>query len=273
MKHLVSLLLLLAFAGCKKDDLDIRNLNGDKIITQGHGGMGIYSSYPLDSPASILSCLYSGADGSEIDIQMTSDSVLVAFHPEDLGEATDKDGPVVAHTWAELSDARFIGAPYSDHHITRLDDLFASLDNPAAYTFTFDIKIYPNGIGEEVFMDRMARAVIRLIDRFGIADRVHLESQRTYMLTALKTRHSGLKLFYYTPDFAQGLSTATQLGLYGLTMDVNKINTDQIAEAHANNLWVAVWNVQTKGENRAAIRMNPEIIQSDRVDHLVGLLD
>lgn len=265
--------VLFCGAACKKDEFDINNLNGGKIIAQGHGGMGIYSTWPLDSPASILACLHSGADGSEIDVQMTSDSVLVAYHPADLNDATDMDGPIIAHTWEEVRQARFIGVTYTEHHIARLEDLFASLSDPHRYTCTFDIKIHPNGIGDEVFMDRMANALIRLIDRFDLTDHVYLESQQTYMLAALQARRPGLKLFYYPPDFGQGLSTATQMGLYGLTIDVNKITADQIAEAHARHLWVAVWNVQTKGENRDAIGMNPEIIQSDRIDHLVGLLD
>lgn len=272
LPHLLCFALIAASA-CKKDDFDIQNLNGGKIIAQGHGGMGIYSTYPLDSPAGILSCLNSGADGSEMDVQMTSDSVLVAYHHADLSDATDMDGPVISHTWAEVQHARFKGVPYTEHHIARLDELFASIPDPRQFICTFDIKIYPNGTGDELFMDRMADAVIRLLDRFNFADRVHLESQQTYMLAALKVRHAGLKLFYYPPTFAEGLATAQQMDLYGLTIDINKITSEQIAEAHTHNLWVAVWNVQTKTENRDAIGMNPEIIQSDRLDHLVGLLD
>jgi glycerophosphoryl diester phosphodiesterase len=272
LSHLLCLALL-AISACKKDDFDIHNLNGGKIIAQGHGGMGIFSTYPLDSPSSILACLYSGADGSEMDVQMTSDSVLVAYHPGDLSDATDMDGPVISHTWEEVQQARFLGVPYTEHHIARLDELFASISDPRQYICTFDIKIHPNGIADEIFMDRMADAVIRLLDRYDLADRVHLESQQPYMLAALQVRRAGLKLFYYPPTFEEGLATAQQMGLYGLTIDLNKITTEQIAEAHAHNLWVAVWNVQSKAENRDAIGMNPEIIQSDRVDHLVGLLD
>jgi glycerophosphoryl diester phosphodiesterase len=208
-----------------------------------------------------------------MDVQMTSDSVLVAYHPADLSDATDMNGPVISHTWAEVQQARFTGVPYTEHRIARLDELLASISDPRKFIFTFDIKIYPNGIGDELFMDRMADAVIRLLDRFNLADRVHLESQQTYMLAALQVRRAGLKLFYYPPSFTEGLATAQQMDLYGLTIDVNKITSQQIAEAHTHNLWVAVWNVQTKGENRDAIGMNPEIIQSDRIDHLVDLLE
>lgn len=266
------LLLFLLAAGCKKEDFDIQNLNGGEIITQGHGGMGIYSTYPLDSPASILACMYSDADGSEMDVQMTSDSVLVAYHHPDLGDATDLTGPVISRSWAEVRQARFIGVPYSDHHVARLDELLASIPDLRDHVLTFDIKVHPNGIGDEVFMDRIAGALVRLIDHFDLGDRVHLESQQTYMLAALQVRRPGLKLFYYPPSFPEGLATAQQMGLYGLTMDVNKISKEQITEAHGQNLWVALWNVQTKAENRDAIGMNPEIIQSDRIDHLVGLL-
>ena len=273
MKQLISFSILALLLGCKKDDFDIHNLNGGKIIAQGHGGMGIFSTYPLDSPAGILSCLNSGADGSEMDVQMTSDSVLVAYHSADLSESTDMNGAIVDHTWAEVQLARFIGVPYTEHHLMRLDDLFGNLSDPRTFICTFDIKIHDNSLPDEVYMDRVAAAIIRLLDRFGIADRVHLESQQTYMLAALQARRPGLKLFYYPPSFEEGLVTALQMGLYGLTMDHNKISAAQIIAAHEHNLWVALWNVQSKGENREAIEKNPEIIQSDRIDHLVGLLD
>lgn len=273
MKRAIGFSLLVLLCACKKEDFDIHNLNGDRIISQGHGGMGIYYTYPLDSPASILMCLNSGADGSEMDVQMTRDSVLVAYHASDLSEATDMSGLVIEHSWAEIAQAHFTGVPYTDHHILRIEDLFSHLDDPRAHICTFDIKLHVDGLPDERYMDRFAEAIIRLLDRFNVTDKVHLESQHIYMLAALKVRRPELKLFYYPTSFDEGLATAAGMGLLGLTTDIHLINSDQVATAHAHHLWVALWNVKTKEENREAIRMNPEIIQSDRVDHLVGLLD
>ena len=46
--------------------------------------MGITSQFPINTFESINSALALGADGSEVDIQMTKDSVLVLFHNRKL---------------------------------------------------------------------------------------------------------------------------------------------------------------------------------------------
>lgn len=265
--------VLFCGAACKKDDFDINNLNGGKIIAQGHGGMGIHSTYPLDSPASILTCLHSGADGVEIDVQMTKDSVLIAYHSADLGESTDMSGAVVAHTWAELKQARFIGVAYTEHRLMRLEDLFTNLDDPQAFYFSLDLKPHPNGEADATYDLRFANALVALLQRHGVIGNVLIESQQPYLLSVLQSELAELKLMIYPPTFEEGLATATQMGLFGISIDMAKINADQVAQAHARGLWVALWNAESKALNREAIGMNPEIIQSDRLDHLVGLLD
>ena len=269
--------LLLALLGstvaCKKDRFEVQNLNGGTIIVQGHGGMGIYSTYPLDSPASILACLHSGADGVEIDVQMTKDSVLIAYHSADLAESTDMSGAVVSHTWAELSDARFIGASYTEHRLMRMDQFFDNLDEPRRFTYSLDLKVHPDDEADASYMDRYARAVARLLESRGITDLVFLESQRTYLLQALRYHIPGAKLFIYPPGFAEGFAAANGMDLFGISIDLAKITAEEVDLAHDSGLWVTVWNAGTHADNREAIDMNPEIIQSDRVDHLVGLLD
>ena len=79
----ISLLSILLFS-CQVEDFELNNLNGNRIDALGHGGMGISNLYPSNSAESILNCLYLGATGTEIDIQMTSDGVLVLFHDEEL---------------------------------------------------------------------------------------------------------------------------------------------------------------------------------------------
>ena len=272
LPHLLFFALLAANA-CRKDDLNINNLNGGKIIAQGHGGMGIFSIYPMDSPASVLACLHSGADGVEIDVQMTKDSVLIAYHSADLSESTDMTGAVVSHTWAELSEARFIGVPYTEHRLMRMDQFFDNLDDPRRSTFSLDLKVNPDGEADASYMDRYARAVAHLLEGRGITDLVFLESQRTYLLQALRYRIPMARLFIYPPNFAEGFAAANGMDLSGISIDLAKITAEEVELAHDSGLWVTIWNAETHADNRDAIKMNPEIIQSDRLDHLVGLLE
>ena len=42
---------------------------------------------------------------------------------------------------------------------------------------------------------------------------------------------------------------------------------------HDQGRWIILWDVYSKADNEAAIRKNPDIIQTDRIDHLLRLLD
>ncbi len=269
----VSLILCLALLGaCKKEELDIQNLNGGEVVALGHGGMGIMSTYPLDSPASLLMCLNSGGDGTELDVQLTRDSVLVAYHSPDLSEGTTMSGRVWDHTWAELQEARFTGVPYTEHRLCALDQFFSTVD-VRDRAVSLDIKLNPSGTPDATYFAIYVNALIRLLDSGVFGDRLYIESQSPEFLSMLQTRRPGLKLFIYPPDFTTGIAVARSLGLYGISIDMNKVSAEQVGVAHAEGYWVAVWNAISKADNERAIDLNPEIIQTDRLDHLVGLLD
>ena len=77
--------LLLFFTYCEKqEDFNVKNLNHNIIMILGHAGMGDLYKYPNNTMESIEPVLGIGADGTELDIQMTKDSVLILFHDETL---------------------------------------------------------------------------------------------------------------------------------------------------------------------------------------------
>ena len=268
----VLLPLLFTAGACSHEDLDIRNLNGGRIIAMGHGGMGIHSTYPLDSPAGILSCLCSDADGSEMDIQLTRDSVLVAFHSVDLSEGSDMSGLVWEHTWSEVSQARLDGVPYSDHHILSIDALFDHVD-PAQHAISFDIKLNAGSTPDAQYYATYVNALCRLFDEHPPGDRFYIESQSPQFLAMLQERRHDLKLFIYPTSFTAGLQLARDQSLFGITVDMHEVEASEVEQAHREGFWIALWNAESNSDNRQAIRLGPEIIQTDRLDDLVGLLE
>ena len=51
------------------------------------------------------------------------------------------------------------------------------------------------------------------------------------------------------------------------------ISKEEVKDAHLNNIQVAVWNTNTEKKNIEAINKNPDFIQTDRVKHLVNILN
>lgn len=51
-----------------------------------HDRMNVKSLYPINSMESLINTLETNADGTEFDVQMTKDSVLVLFRDGDLNK-------------------------------------------------------------------------------------------------------------------------------------------------------------------------------------------
>ena len=63
------LLVVITISACNKSHVQTFT-----PAAMGHGGMGTHSLYPNNSLESLLKCVASGADGTDIDVQITKDS-------------------------------------------------------------------------------------------------------------------------------------------------------------------------------------------------------
>ena len=103
------------------------NLNNNEIGCFGHAGMGFYSSYSPNSWLGFESCLARGADGTEMDIHMTKDSVLIITHSSNLEESTSCSGAIKDLTWTEISDCKIKSKLFNDSKLLSLDEF---IENP-----------------------------------------------------------------------------------------------------------------------------------------------
>jgi glycerophosphoryl diester phosphodiesterase len=272
MKKLLFCTLLLFVGSCKKEKWNIVNLNGNTILALGHGGMGLGNTYPMNSAESILQCLNLGADGTEFDVQLTADSVLVLFHDSELSESTNLKGVINSMTWSEVKNAHYEPAPYLNYSIISIDQLFANLPNPQQFKFTFDCKLYTENSNTQQFYNTYSQAIIRILEKYQLEDNAYIESQSVEFIQLFKNKKSGYKFFIYPSSFEEGLNTAKSLGLFGITISTHDITAEQIKIAHDYNFWVTVWNTHTDKDNEEAIKKNPDCIQTDRIKQLLKTL-
>lgn len=272
-KLIISSFILILISSCKKLEYTIENLNNNKITVFGHGGMGVKSNYPINTFESIINCLNSGADGSEMDVQVTKDSVLVAYHPKYLEDNTNIRGMINTLTWKEVKKARYKGLPYLKYSILSLDELFRNINNPAQYHYTFDCKSYnAPTVDGFTFYTQFSNALIKIIEKYNLQNSVFIESREKDFLAMVKSKRGNYKLFTYPLNFEDGLAIAQELTLYGISTSTEDITKDQIALAHSKNFRVAIWNIDSKKKNREAILKNPDFIQTDELKYLMKLL-
>lgn len=124
--------------------------------------------------------LEEGADGIELDVQMTADGQLVVIHDETLDRTTTGQGLVVHHTYSQLQalDASFRFPAYKGAGIPLLAQVLELLQ-PTALELNIELK---NGI---VPYDGMEAAVVRLVREYAMESRVVLSSFNHYSVAHL----------------------------------------------------------------------------------------
>lgn len=239
----------------------------------GHAGMGISSLYPSNSAESILNSLNVGATGTEIDVQMTSDGVLVLFHDEELDWSTNLEGVVHDLTWDDISDGVYDEVPYSTHNLIRLDHFLELYENHADYLFTLDVKLYSETNNYDQYLEDFSDAIVNLFDEFNLYNHVYVESQNTDFLEMIQNKASNIRLYIYPQTFEDGFEDAIDFDFDGLTISTYEIDAEQVQEAHDHGLFITLWDVDTKDEHIEAIHKSPDMIQSDNIEYLIELLE
>ncbi|NRA11936.1 MAG: hypothetical protein HRT57_08275, partial [Crocinitomicaceae bacterium] len=117
MKAFLIISIIIIALGCTPETYEITNLNNNEIEVMGHAGMGFSDLYPINTAESIMRCINEGADGTELDIQLTADNILVGFHNSDLEGNTNFTGKIRDYTWNELKEARYTSTPQLNYKI------------------------------------------------------------------------------------------------------------------------------------------------------------
>ena len=265
------LLFFSFFISCKKEIGETVNLNGNKITALGHGGMGIGNPYPINSFESVLKCLNLGMDGTELDVQMTKDSILVAYHDVDIADNSNGQGMINNLTWEELKNIHYQETLFLNYSIVSLDDLFSNIEDLSKYKFAFDCKLYKDHDSTRLFYKTYINAMVNIIEKFQLEENVYIEAQYGEFLRLFKNKRP-YSFFIHPISFEKGLETALSLDLSGISISTREITGEQIKIAHDHNLMVAIWNTHSESDHMEAINKTPDIIQTDKVRNLIKLL-
>lgn len=264
--------LILGLFACSKYRGEVDNLNNGEIWKMGHGGMGFGSTYPMNTRESLIQCLSYNMDGTELDVQLTKDNVLVAFHDEELDAKTDFSGKVNAYTWEELKEARYTVLPNLRFEILRLTDLF-EMPETKGKIFSFDIKLYPSGVNEE-YLANYESQLINLIITYNLQDRCLVESTNTAFLNDIRAALPEIELYFYPgTSFEEGMQEVLANNYDGITISHRQLSKEKVKEAHNLGKKVITWNTQNKKENKIAVSYHPDIIETDEVRFLSKYLE
>lgn len=229
--------------------------------------MGVNALEPLNSLASIKDAVSYPIDGTEIDLRMTADEVLIALHDDQLKTTTDCEGFVSKSTLIDLKDCQN-KTWFQSKPISQLDAILSS-DLPEGTTFSLDLKTDSEDGSErsQTFISEIASTISDYPEFYFL-----IESQSLWLLSQLKTYETGAELFYYAHEPEKAIELAREHQLNGISINMKLITKNQVTLAQSEGLGVMIWGTGTVWSNRKALDLGADVVQTDGIRSMVSLL-
>lgn len=246
------------------------------LVFAHRGGGGLA---PENTLAAFDRGLAHGADGLELDVQLSSDGVVVVHHDPTLDRTTDLSGPVRAFTAATLARA-------DAGHAFRSGGTFPyrgrGLGVPTLASVLDRYRDVPVIVELKVNSREMARAAIEVVRAAEAADRVCLGSFGLTVLRACRALEPGIATSAAREEVRWALyrswcrwpvSRAPYGGYqvpewFGST---RVVSPRFIEAAHRARLAVQVWTVDDEDTARRLLGWGADALITDRPDLIVPL--
>lgn len=269
-KHIIviySLFLIFTILNCtKKENYNVTNINHNTLMILGHRGMGEYFQYPGNTIESVLPVLKIGADGCELDIQITKDSVLVLFHNDDLDGRTKCSGRIYDYNWDEIKNCTYSGLQ-TEVKLICVDELFSNIENLNEYYFAFDCKLTVDNPYDINYRKTFLRTIKLISNKYRMSGNIFIEGDLGFLQIAkeLGLTNKGFLI-------GSSVDNAIDNNFFGIGASLNT-SIDTINYAHENGIYVMMWGAKTDIGNKQALKLNPDILQTDKPIPLLMLLD
>lgn len=233
--------------------------NDNQVIA--HRGAWKTSPHPQNSLASLQEAFDLGCTGSEFDVWMTSDGILVVNHD------ADHHGMMIEETtYADL-----LKEPLSNgEKIPTVEEYLTYGMKQNKTKLIFEIK--PSSVSKERGIE-LAEKSVAIVKKLGA------EKWVDYITFGYEM---GLKVISLDPEanvaYLMGDKTPQELkdeGFFGFDYNIKKVkeNPQWIREAHDLGLTVNVWTVNNEEDMKWLLDQNVEFISTDEPELLFSLIN
>lgn len=240
------------------------------VADLGHRGTGPTRpghALPENSLPSYREAIAEGADGVELDLELTADGRLVVMHDDTLDRTTTCSGCVHARTLAEVRSCRLLsgdGTPTSERPPT-LEEVLAVL--PAGALVNAELKVF----GDECRTPdsgpaELAAAAVAEVGRLGAEDRVILSSFDAEAIAAVRAQGQIYAALLLNVRASLGWQASIDLAR---ALDADAIHpfvaipAEGVAAARAAGLQVGMWTVNRPEDMAGAIAAGATAIITD----------
>ena len=159
-----------------------------KMTVAGHRG-DMYNCYE-NTMESFKKAVANGVDMIETDVRVTKDGVLVLMHDESVARTSNSSGLIRDMTYDEVSKIN-VGDEENFCHVPTYEE-FMEWASAQGITLDIEIKEYNKvygGFNNKERCDYCIDEVLKLVDKYGMADKVVINSFDAYVLQRIYELH------------------------------------------------------------------------------------
>jgi glycerophosphoryl diester phosphodiesterase len=241
----------------------------------GHGGSGFSDKavFPPNSWQSAVNAVEQlQADGVEIDIQMSRDSVAFMYHDESLEGLSFCHGCFFTYEAAALRQCRFkpMEGRKANERLTPVEQLIARFAGRSVKPLVFlDLKLSSGCLTTREERRDYAYALMQSLDviirKYHAEEWVILQSDSRQLLAYGRREFPHLRLIL---DYIQNegdIEYAASEGLYGVAAPMQDLSGREIRTAQARGLKVQLYGARLQPDIAAALDFAPDFFLADNI--------
>ncbi len=210
---------------------------------------GYSAVYPENTLAAFAGAIDIGADYIELDVQMTSDGVIVVFHDGDLARLTGSEGTIADSTYEQLSRLTVDG-----EKIPTLQEALELIRNSSCNVY-LELK----DIGER---DGYIEQTLQTAEACGMRERCIFASFQYDYLRQIKAADPDVPTLYITSSGAVSLPAEYPAEFYGL--NVESVSAELVQAIHEAGGRAFVWTLETPAQIGIVRRMGADGVVTNR---------
>lgn len=244
------------------------------VLVTAHRGASGYA--PENTLSAIKKALEIGVDRIEVDVQQSSDGVVVCLHDKSLERTTDSNGKVGEKSWEELQQVKAFGnfeAEFANEPIPILEQVFELMDGKTQFVIEIKAgnKTYP-GIEDNV---------VKLIKKYKAEKWALVHSFNDKVLFHIHAKHPEIRLQKLFVSYSGGLMLdfklhAVKLSKYdfveGFGISKGAAKQKLVDKIHELGKVVHVWTVNSEEDIEKILSLGVDGIISNYPDRVKNLL-
>lgn len=251
-------LFVICFISCKKE----KQLNPATIIAHAGNGLDIPNApFPDNSTDAVTFSINQGADGVELDLQVSKDGKWMLFHDDYLDGKTSLTGCINDYTAEELKSASL--SLYPSQHIHSLEEI--SID---AHYLILDVRHYVTCSNKTHQLDSL---VIPLMNYIQAHPSTSIIINSSYVPFLDTMKQLGQLVCYDAISSEDMKSTAQTKNYPYYTIRNDEVSSEDITDMHVLNYKIIIFNVRSQEGNKNALAKHPDFLMTDKLEGALTL--